>query len=203
MANGAVRVRGFAERKVPLAEVARVGNGAVPGFSMPEGVPAGLDASAYFTPKRGGYASGVHLCVVDVDPDTGCVDIVRYVVGHDCGTVINPLLVEGQVHGGVAHGLSNTLYEEAIYDAQGQPLATSYLDYTLPSAREVPTMDVFHLVTPSPLNPLGVKGTGEAGTIGAPAAISGAIEDALRPFGVHVTRLPLNPSRISELIRRG
>jgi carbon-monoxide dehydrogenase large subunit len=117
--------------------------------------------------------------------------------------VINPLLVEGQVYGGVAHGVSNSLYEEAVYDEAGQPLATSYLDYALPSAREVPRVDVFHMVTPSPLNPLGVKGAGEAGTIGAPAAISGAIEDALRPFGVHVTRLPLNPSRISELIHGG
>jgi carbon-monoxide dehydrogenase large subunit len=193
-------VRGFAERVVTLAEVARIGNGAVPGVSMPEGVPAGLDASAYFTPKRGGYASGVHLCVVDVDPDTGRVDIVRYVVGHDCGTIVNPLLVEGQVYGGVAHGVSNALYEEAIYDAQGQPLTTSYLDYVLPSACEVPRIEIVHLVTPSPLNPLGVKGAGEAGTIGAPAAISGAIEDALRPYGVKVTRLPVNPSRIIEMM---
>jgi carbon-monoxide dehydrogenase large subunit len=203
LAEGCARVRGFAGRTVPLAEIARIGNGAVPGVSMPEGVPAGLETSAYFTPKRGGYASGVHLCVVDVDAETGRVDIVRYVVGHDCGTVVNPLLVEGQVYGGVAHGLSNALYEEAIYDEQGQPLATSYLDYTLPSAQEVPRMDVFHLVTPSPLNPLGVKGAGEAGTIGAPAAISGAVEDALRPFGVKVTRLPLNPSRILALIQGG
>jgi carbon-monoxide dehydrogenase large subunit len=202
IAGGFVRVRGFADRTVPLAEVARVGNGAVPGFSMPEGVPAGLDASAYFTPRRGGYASGVHLCVVDVDPDTGRVAIVRYVVGHDCGTVINPLLVEGQVYGGVAHGVSNALYEEALYDDRGQPLTTSYLDYVLPSACEVPRVETVHLVTPSPLNPLGVKGAGEAGTIGAPAAISSAIEDALRPFGAKVTRVPLDPSRIREMIQR-
>jgi carbon-monoxide dehydrogenase large subunit len=201
LADGHVRVRGFADRAVPLAEVARIGNGAVPGVSMPEGVPAGLDASAYFTPRRGGYASGAHLCVVDVDPDTGRVDIVRYVVGHDCGTVINPLLVEGQVYGGVAHGVSNALYEEAIYDERGQPLTTSYLDYVLPSACEVPPIETVHLVTPSPLNPLGVKGAGEAGTIGAPAAISSAIEDALRPLGVKVTRLPLGPSRIRDMLR--
>lgn len=198
--DGAVHVRGFDARSVGLAEVARVGNGAVPGFSMPAGVPAGLEASAYFTPERAGYASGVHVCVVDVDPDTGHVDIVRYLVGHDCGTVINPLLIEGQIYGGVAHGVSNALYEEALYDDAGQPLATSYLDYVIPSAREVPRVEIVHLVTPSPLNPLGVKGAGEAGTIGAPAAIAGAIEDALRPFGVRVTSFPLNPSRIVEMI---
>jgi carbon-monoxide dehydrogenase large subunit len=201
IAEGRVRVRGFADRTVGLADVARVGNGAVPGFSMPRGVPAGLDASAYFAPERGGYASGVHLAVVDVDPDTGRVDIVRYVVGHDCGTVVNPLLVEGQIYGGVAHGVGNALYEEAIYDAEGQPLTTSYQDYLLPSASEVPPVEIVHQSTPSPLNPLGVKGAGEAGTIGAPAAIAGAVEDALRPHGVTVTRLPLTPSRIRAMIR--
>jgi carbon-monoxide dehydrogenase large subunit len=199
--DGAVCVRGVPDRRVALTEIARLGNGVVPGVSMPRGVPAGLEASAYFAPERGGYASGVHVCAVDVDRETGRVEIVRYLVGHDCGTVVNPLLVEGQVYGGVAHGVSNTLFEEALYDEQGQPMATSYLDYLLPSAREMPPMDVFHLVTPSPLNPLGVKGAGEAGTIGAPAAISGAIEDALRPLGVAITRLPLSPSRLRAMIR--
>jgi carbon-monoxide dehydrogenase large subunit len=199
--DGAVCVRGVPDRRVALTEIARLGNGVVPGVSMPRGVPAGLEASAYFAPERGGYASGVHVCAVDADPETGRVEIARYLVGHDCGTVVNPLLVEGQVYGGVAHGISNTLFEEALYDEQGQPMATSYLDYLLPSAREMPPMDVFHLVTPSPLNPLGVKGAGEAGTIGAPAAISGAIEDALRPLGVAITRLPLSPSRLRAMIR--
>jgi carbon-monoxide dehydrogenase large subunit len=200
--DGAVHVRGFPARSLALAEVARVGNGAVPGFSMPAGVPAGMEASAYFTPERAGYASGAHVAVVDVDPDTGDVEILRYMVGHDCGTVINPLIVEGQIYGGVAHGVSNALYEESVYGDDAQPLATSYLDYVIPSAREVPRMEIVHLVTPSPLNPLGVKGAGEAGTIGAPAAIANAIEDALRPLGARVTSLPLNPSRIVGMIER-
>ncbi len=122
-------------------------------------------------------------------------------VGHDCGTVINPLLVEGQILGGVAHGLSNALYEEAVYDEQGQSLASSFLDYPLPSALEMPRVEMFHLTTSSPINPLGVKGAGEAGTIPVTAAVAGAVEDALRPFGVRVNRMPLNPARINDLIR--
>jgi carbon-monoxide dehydrogenase large subunit len=199
--NGGVRVRGLPDRTVPLAQVARLGNAGVGfGMVMPGGLPAGLEASAYFTPSQAGYSASAHVCVLDVDPDTGEVAIVRYVVGHDCGNVINPLLVEGQILGGVAHGLSNALYEEALFDEQGQPLAGSFLDYPLPSAREMPRVEMFHLTTPSPLNPLGVKGAGEAGTLPVTAAVAGAVEDALRPFGVRVTRMPLNPARISDLV---
>jgi CO/xanthine dehydrogenase Mo-binding subunit len=121
-------------------------------------------------------------------------------LGHDCGNVINPLLVEGQIMGGVAHGLSNALYEGAVYNEQGQSLTTSFLDYPLPSAWEMPRLEIFHLTTPSPLNPLGVKGAGEAGTLPVPAAIANAVEDALRPFGVRVNRMPLNPARIRALV---
>jgi carbon-monoxide dehydrogenase large subunit len=186
---------------VPLAQVARLGNAGVAfGMVMPGGLQPGLEASAYFAPARAGYSASAHVCILDVDADTGEVTIVRYVVGHDCGNVINPLLVEGQILGGVAHGLSNALYEEALYDEQGQCLASSFLDYPLPSAREMPRVEMFHLTTPSPLNPLGVKGAGEAGTLPVTAAVAGAVEDALRPFGVRVNRMPLNPARISDLI---
>jgi carbon-monoxide dehydrogenase large subunit len=154
----------------------------------------------YFTPSQAGYSASAHVCILDVDPDTGEVTIVRYVVGHDCGNVINPLIVEGQILGGVAHCLSNALYEEAMYDEQGQNLASSFLDYPLPSAREMPRVEMFHLTTPSPINPLGVKGAGEAGTLPVPAAVANAVEDALRPFGARVNRLPLNPARISDLV---
>jgi carbon-monoxide dehydrogenase large subunit len=167
---------------------------------MPGGLSVGLEASAYFTPSQAGYSASAHVCILDVDAATGEVTIVRYVVGHDCGNVINPLIVEGQILGGVAHGLSNALYEEAMYDAQGQSLASSFLDYPLPSAREMPRIEMFHLTTPSPINPLGVKGAGEAGTLPVTAAIAGAVEDALRAFGVRVNRMPLNPARISDLI---
>jgi len=203
IAGGAVHVRGLPDRGVPLAQVARLGNGGVAfGMVMPGGLAVGLEASSYFTPSQAGYSSSAHVCILDVDPDTGEVTIVRYVVGHDCGNVINPLLVEGQILGGVAHGLSNALYEEAFYDEQGQNLAASFLDYPLPSAREMPRIELFHLTTPSPINPLGVKGAGEAGTLPVPAAVANAVEDALRPFGARVNRMPLNPARISDLIHR-
>jgi carbon-monoxide dehydrogenase large subunit len=202
--DGSVRVRGAPSRAVPLEQVARLGNaGRAFGMVMPGGLSVGLEASAYFTPSQAGYCGSCHICILDVDPDSGEVKIVRYVVGHDCGNIINPLLVEGQILGGVAHGLSNALYEEAVFDVDGQSLASSFLDYPLPSAREMPHLEMFHLTTPSPVNPLGVKGAGEAGTLPVPAAIANAIEDALRPFGVRVNRMPLNPARISDLIQAG
>ena len=201
IADGAVHVRGLSDRRVPLAQVARLGNGGIAfGMVMPGGLPVGLEASAYFTPSQAGYSASAHVCILDVDADTGEVTIVRYVVGHDCGNVINPLIVEGQILGGVAHGLSNALYEEAIYDEQGQNLASTFLDYPLPTAREMPRIEMFHLTTPSPINPLGVKGAGEAGTLPVPAAVANAVEDALRPFGARVTRMPLNPVRIRALV---
>jgi aerobic carbon-monoxide dehydrogenase large subunit len=199
--DGAVRVRGLPDRGVPLAQVARLGNGGIAfGMVMPGGLSIGLEASAYFTPSQAGYSASAHVCILDVDPETGEMTIVRYVVGHDCGNVINPLIVEGQILGGVAHGLSNALYEEAMFDEQGQSLASSFLDYPLPSAREMPRIEMFHLTTPSPINPLGVKGAGEAGTLPVGAAVAGAVEDALRQFGVRVNRMPLSPARISDLI---
>jgi carbon-monoxide dehydrogenase large subunit len=137
---------------------------------------------------------------VEVDPETGGVTILRYVIGHDCGNVINPLLVDGQVLGGFAHGIGNAMYEEPVYDAEGQPQAASYLDYALVSAAEVPNAELFHIHTPSPLNPLGVKGAGEGGTIPAPATIANAVEDALRPFRARVNRAPVTPARIVEAI---
>jgi carbon-monoxide dehydrogenase large subunit len=201
IADGAVRVRGAPTRAVPLQQIAHVGSsGRGFGMVMPGALSVGLEASAYFTPSQAGYCGSCHVCILDVDPDSGEVEIVRYVVGHDCGNIINPLIVDGQILGGVAHGLSNALYEEAFYDADGQALASSFLDYPLPSAREMPRLELFHLTTPSPINPLGVKGAGEAGTLPVPAAVANAIEDALRHFGVRVNRMPLNPARISDLV---
>jgi aerobic carbon-monoxide dehydrogenase large subunit len=189
-------VLGSPERAVTLAEVAQVANIGKHGITMPPGVPAGIEATSYFSPERASYASGMHAATVEVDPETGLVSILRYVIGHDCGTVINPLLVDGQVLGGFAHGIGNALYEEPYYDESGQPQTTSYLDYALPSAVEVPPVELVHLYTPSPLNPLGVKGAGEGGTIPVPATIANAVEDALRPFGARITRLPLTPAKI-------
>ncbi|HEX3960332.1 MAG TPA: xanthine dehydrogenase family protein molybdopterin-binding subunit [Trebonia sp.] len=199
VSNGQVRVRGM-QQGVAVAEVARASNVGRPGMSMPTDMVAGLTASSFFSPERAGYSSSVQVCVVEVDPDTGEVQILDWVVGHDCGKVINPLLVEGQVLGGIAHGLSNALYEEALYDEDGTPLTTSYLDYPIPSAREIPWIKLYSQETLSPLNPLGVKGAGEAGTLGVPATIVAAVEDALRPLGVQIRDCPLSPGAIGDLV---
>jgi carbon-monoxide dehydrogenase large subunit len=197
--NGQVRVRGMQDG-VPVAEVAQASNVGRPGMSMNKDMVPGLVASAYFNPERAGYSSSAQVCVVEVDAETGEVEIVDWVVGHDCGKIINPLLVEGQVLGGIAHGLSNALYEEALYEEDGTPLTVSYLDYPIPSAREMPWIKLYSQETPSPLNPLGVKGAGEAGTLCVPAVIAAAVEDALRPLGVQIRDCPLSPAAIGDLI---
>jgi carbon-monoxide dehydrogenase large subunit len=185
---------------VTLQQITQVANVGKHGITLLPGVPAGLETSAYFAPERAAYASGTHAVIVEVDPETGEIEIVKYVIGHDCGTVINPMLVDGQVLGGFAHGIGNAMYEEQFYDDSGQPQTTSYLDFALPSSMEVPTAELFHVHSPSPLNPLGVKGAGEGGTVPAPAAIANAIEDALRPFGARINHLPVTPPRILAAI---
>ncbi|HEY3751461.1 MAG TPA: xanthine dehydrogenase family protein molybdopterin-binding subunit [Pseudonocardiaceae bacterium] len=192
---------GDVENSKTLLELAQVANIGKHGITLPKGVQAGLETSSYFAPARAAYASGAHAAVVEVDPDTGGISVLRYIIGHDCGTVINPRLVDGQVIGGFAHGIGNAMYEEAAYDSDAQPQAASYLDYTLVSATEVPKVELFHIQTPSPLNPLGAKGAGEGGTIPAPAAIANAIEDALRPLGARINRAPVTPARIVDAIQ--
>lgn len=199
ISKGYVRVKGVPESGMPLAEVARACNVGAHGISMGQGAVAGLMATSYFSPERAGYPCTVQLCTVDVDAESGEVKIVDWVVGHDCGRVINPLLVDGQVLGGLAHGLSNALYEEAVYSPDGVPRTTSYLEYPIPSAREFPWVKLYSQETLSPLNPLGVKGAGEAGTLGVPALIAGAVEDALRPLGVEFRSAPLSPALIADL----
>jgi carbon-monoxide dehydrogenase large subunit len=147
------------------------------------------------------YTNGTHVCEVEVDPETGNVRLLRYVVVHDCGRMISPMMVEGQVHGALAHGIGATLYEWMRYDATGQPQTVTFADYMLPTSDTVPSIEIHHMESPTPLNPLGVKGAAESGTIGAPAAIVSAIEDALRPFGVRVTDLPATPERLLTLIQ--
>jgi carbon-monoxide dehydrogenase large subunit len=146
------------------------------------------------------YAFGCYLCVVEVDPDTGRVRIDRVIAVDDCGRVINPLLVEGQVHGGVAQGVGQALYEEVRYDEDGQPLTASLMDYAVPSAAQVPVIESFRLETPSPVNPLGVKGMGESGTIGVTPAVVNAVMDALRPYGVRHLDMPLTPEKVWTVI---
>jgi CO/xanthine dehydrogenase Mo-binding subunit len=139
--------------------------------------------------------------VVEVDPETAAVRIRRYVVVHDCGTVINPMVVEAQVQGGVAHGIGNAFYEQLVFDVNGQLQNASFMDYLLPTALDVPTVELAHVVSPSPLNPLGTKGVGEAGAIPTGAAFAQAVEDALAGTGIEITEIPLSPGRLFELLQ--
>ena len=198
--DGAVRVKGVPGHQKTLAEIARSLAGAA-GFALPAGMTPGLAAATDFLTTGLTYTNGCHLAEVEVDPETGGVRILRYTVVHDCGTMINPMMVEGQILGGVAHGVGMTLFEWMRYDDQAQPLTATFADYLLPTADVLPRIDIHHMVSPTPLNPLGVKGAAESGTIGAPATIVSAIEDALSPFGVRIRDLPLTPARLRALVR--
>jgi carbon-monoxide dehydrogenase large subunit len=197
--DGAVQVKGVPEMRKTLAQIAHA-IGGVPGFALPNGITPGLAASIDFPAPALTYCNGSHICEVEADPETGAVRLLNYVVVHDSGRIINPMIVDGQVIGAVAHGIGATLYEWMRYDDQGQPQTVTYGDYLLPSTDTVPRIEIVHMESPSPLNPLGVKGAAESGTIATPAAIVSAIEDALRPFGVRICDLPLTPDRLHSLI---
>jgi len=199
LVDGAVRVVGAPKLAVSLSELARVLQGA-PGYGFPPGLDPGLDANVNHRLDALAYANACHVAEVDVDVETGGVRILRYCAIQDSGTLINPMMVAGQVQGGVAHGIGNALLEWMGYDDGGQPLTTSFAEYLLPGATEVPAIDTLFKETPSPLNPLGAKGAGEVGTIPAAAAVISAIEDALAPFGVRIAETPLTPQRILQLI---
>ena len=199
--EGRIGVRGAPGRGLTLAEVATIASTPRPGYAMPAGMDPGLEATAYVPVSQSTYSSGAHAAVVEVDPETGLITILRYVAVDDCGTVINPMIVEGQVHGGIAHGIGNAFLEEVVYDGAGQLMTGTLMEYALPRAADVPGLEVHHLVTPSPLNPLGVKGAGEGGTLPAPAAIANAVADALRPLGVEVTEMPLTRERLWRRVR--
>ena len=176
------------------------------GAVLEPGEEPGLEARGYFAPERATWASGQHAAIVEIDPATGDLKILRYVAVHDCGTLVNPVIVEGQMHGGIAQGIGGAFYERLIYDETGQLVNASFMDFLLPTAMEIPDLEVGHLETPSPLNPLGVKGAGEAGSIPVSALFAEAIEDALQPLGVRIAEMPLSPTRLWELIheaRRG
>jgi CO/xanthine dehydrogenase Mo-binding subunit len=201
LADGRVAVRGAPARGLTLGEVAAIATAPRPGYALPGGMDPGLEASAYVHVTQSTYSSGAHAAVVEVDRETGAVRVLRYVAVDDCGTMINPMVVEGQIHGGVAHGIGNALLEEIVYDDAGQLGTGTLMDYALPRAVDVPSLDVQHVVTPSPLNPLGVKGAGEGGTVPAPAAIANAVADALRPLRVDVTEMPLTRERLWRRLR--
>jgi carbon-monoxide dehydrogenase large subunit len=168
---------------------------------LPEGMEPGLTATHLYDPPNFSWPNGAHACVVEVDTETGGVGILRYVAVDDCGVVINPLVVEGQVHGGVTQGIAEALFEEADYDDEGNLLQGTMTTYMIPGPPEIPTMELHHTYTPSPTNPLGVKGIGEAGTIASPPAVINAIVDALSHLGVTDVERPATPERVWKAIQ--
>lgn len=197
-ADGGFAVRGAPDRMLTFKQVART---AYSFNGLPGGLEPGLDATSYFMPEGRTFPFGAHVALVEIDPATGRLDVLRYVAVDDCGPQINPLLVEGQVVGGLAQGFGQALQELIVFDANGQPLTGSLLDYGPPRAAQLPSIETAHTVTPSPFNPLGVKGVGEAGTTGGPPAIVNAALDALAPLGIHHLDMPLTPERIWRAIR--
>jgi len=199
LVDGEVRVKGVPQRSIKLGELAVKAN-PMRGAVKP-GTTPGLEATNYFGPARGATASGVHAIIVEVDPETLGIEIKKYVVVHDCGTVLNPLILEGQVQGGVAQGIGNAFYEQLIYDENGQLLTGTFMDYLVPTALEVPNVISGHTVTPSPLNPMGTKGAGEAGAIPVGPLFAQAVEDALSGSGLEILEIPLSPNRLWELLQ--
>ena len=197
--DGKVAIKGVPQRDIALGELAALAN-PLRGAVQP-GTEPGLEATAYFGPAKGATAAGAHAIIVDIDPAIMGLRILKYVVAHDCGTVINPLIVAGQVQGGVAQGIGNAFYERLVFDEQGQLINGTLADYLLPTSTEVPMIEIFHHVTPSPYNELGVKGVGEAGAIPVGALFAQAIEDALElpARGIDVLEIPLDPSHLWEL----
>ncbi len=170
--------------------------------TLPAEMEPGLEATTFFEPSNFTYPFGAHICVVEVTPETGDVRVIRYVAVDDCGNVLNPLLVDGQVHGGIVQSLGQALLEEAVYDEQGQLITGEFMDYAVPRASDVCWMETDRTVTPTPVNPLGVKGVGEAGTIGATPAIANAVVDALSPFGVRHVDMPFKREKLWQLMRK-
>jgi CO/xanthine dehydrogenase Mo-binding subunit len=195
--------KAFAERADPerRIELGRLAALAPLAPLAPGGTPA-LEATHFFQPTGIAYASGAHVALAEVDPDTMRVRLRGYWVSHDSGRLINPTIVEGQIQGAVALGIGTALFEDARYDAAGQPLCASYMDHALPRSDDVPPLVIDHLETPSPLNPLGLKGVGESGTLPVAAVVASAVEDALSGQGVRIERVPVTPGRLRELVRR-
>jgi CO/xanthine dehydrogenase Mo-binding subunit len=203
LADGKVSIAGIPEKFIRLGELAQRAN-PMRGAVKP-GTEPGLESTQYFGPPSGATANGVHAMIVEIDPETFDLQIRKYVVVHDCGTVINPMILEGQIHGGVAQGIGNAFFEKLSFDEHGQLLNASLADYLLPTSLDVPRMILDHTVTPSPLNPLGIKGAGEAGAIPVGPLFAQAIEDALqlKGRGIELLEIPLSPSRVFELIGEG
>ena len=184
---------------MPLEDIARVAHLEVQ--RLPDDVEPGLDAHASFDPP-GTFSNATHGAVVEIDPETGRVEIERYVVVEDCGVMINPAVVEGQVRGGVAQGIAAALYEEVVSTEDGQPQTTTLMDYLVPTAREIPRVEIEHLETPSEHSETGAKGMGEGGTMGAPGCIATAVADAVGHLGIEIDSLPITPERLYRALEQ-
>jgi aerobic carbon-monoxide dehydrogenase large subunit len=192
--DGRASVRGTPSAGLPIAEIAR--RAYFEPHKLPPGTPAGLEASARYTADVGTvWVNATHVCTCEVDVATGGVRLLRYIVSEDCGPMINPNVVEGQIAGGVVQGIGGVLFEHLAYDEDGNPVTTTFMDYVIPTSAEIPVIEYGHIETPSP-GPGGYKGVGEGGAIGAPAAVVNAVADALAPFGARLTRLPLTPAAV-------
>jgi len=200
--DGNVFVKGVPDMAVGFREVANAVAG-IPGVSLPDGISAGLEAEVNFKPENVTYANGAHGCEVEVDPETGGVKILRYVVIHDSGRLVNPLIVDGQVQGGVTLGIGHALFEQMMYDESGQPLSTNLAEYLIPTAPEVANYEIVHQVSPTDRNPIGVKGVGECGVMAAMPALLAAVENALTDFSVKLDRYPVTPAMIAEKVLAG
>ena len=197
-ADGGAHVVGSPGRNVSWQDIAEV---AYKPHKGPDGMEAGLEAHALFSPGNATWPFGSHIAVVEVDVDTGYVEILRYVAVDDCGNQINPMIVAGQLHGGIAQGIGQAMFEEAVYDVDGNLLTTSLVDYPVPTAIDIPSFELHHTVTPTDVNPMGVKGVGEAGTIGSAQTIVNAVVDALAPLGVKHIDMPLRPKNVWQAIQ--
>ncbi len=196
--HGSFHVKGSPDKSKAFGEVAFASYG----MSLPQGMEQGLEAVAYFDPPNLVWPFGAHIAVVEVDPETGHVELQKYVAVDDCGNIINPMIVDGQLHGGVAQSIAQALYEEVVYDDEtGQLKTGTLLDYNIPGIGEIPAMELDHTVTPSPTNDLGVKGIGEAGTIAATASVINAVVDALSPLGIKHVDMPASPDRLWKMIK--
>ena len=198
LSGGKFAVKGSPDKGMTIGEVSMAAY--IP-ENLPEGMEPGLEELAFYDPENFVFPFGAHACVVEVDPDTGNVDVVKYAAVDDCGPAINPKLIDGQVHGGIVHAIGQALFERIHYNEDGQLVTGNFADYALPSAADVPSFDLDRTETPSPVNSLGVKGIGEAGTIAASPAITNAVIDALRPLGVTFINMPLGPQRVWEAIQ--
>jgi carbon-monoxide dehydrogenase large subunit len=197
LADGQYQVRGSPDKGLALADISLAAY--VP-ENLPEGMEPGLEEVNFYDPENFVFPFGAHAAVVDVDVETGKVDLVRYVAVDDCGPAINPMLIDGQVHGGVVHGVGQAMFEQMVYDENGQLVTGTFADYALPTAAEIPNIETDRTETPSPSNTLGVKGIGEAGTIASSAAVLNAVVDAIRPLGVGYIDMPLTPLRVWQAI---